>query len=171
MNDETKRGPGRPRSPAGLTPFEKSREGLDMSEGRDPNDQVKAQRQRIPLGSGQSAWFMNYPFEHDKYYYYTFHEDGTRGGRVIEATNAFYEHCTINGENIKRPSGSGFDYLMRLPLRYHEEDLAAQRERRERIERSQNMLKENEYTVDNRGRPVFDGEALAHQSVSENPYA
>lgn len=169
---------GRPRgpSPAGLTAFEKTREGVGMDDGRDPNNAVKAERVRVPLGSGQQTWFMNYEFDWDNYYYYTFHEEATRGGRVAEAINAAYEHCQIAGENIKRPSGNGWDYLMRLPMEYHLEDLERQRQRNKALESAQNTLKSGngiqEYGINPKtGRAFTEGEAVAVQSSSDNPYA
>lgn len=178
MNDQVTRKPGRPpraQSPAGLTPFERTAEGLDMSDGRDPNSAELAKRVRVPLGSGQSVWFMNYPFDHDNYYYYTFHDDANRGGRIAEALAAFYEHCQINGENVKRPSGNGWDYLMRLPMEYHLEDMERQKQRANALEKAQNTLKSTDkiqdYGIDPKsGRPIFEGEAIAKQHSSDNPY-
>lgn len=175
-SNEVKRGPGRPRTAAGLTVFEAQREGVTMDDSRDPNKSVEAERVRIPLGSGQDQWLRGYQLDWKNFHYHLFHESGTRGGRVAEADQAFYEHCVIGGENIKRPAGNGWDYLMRIPQKYYQEDMASARAKSHVIETQMNTLKTSgpvqDYGVDPKsGRPIFDGEAVAKQSVSDNPYA
>ncbi len=165
----------RERSAAGLTPFESTREGLTMTDGRDSNDLVQQERIRVPLGHGQDQWMRGYKLDTVNYHYQIFHESATRGGRIAEADQALFEHCEINGDNIKRPSGSGWDYLMRLPMKYHLEDLQRDKDRRKAMERGHSQLKSDdklqEYGVDSKGRPVFDGEAVGHTKESDNPYA
>lgn len=179
MNDQVtapkKRGPKpREQSAAGLTTFETQRAGLSMADSRDPNEAVKAERIRIPLGTGQDQWLGGYKLDWDNFHYHMFHESQTRGGRVAEADMAFYEHCQLNGENIKRPSGAGWDYLMRIPQKYYQEDMARARKQRQAIESDMNTLKSKDgiqdYGIDKAGRPVFDGEAPVKHGVSENPY-
>ncbi len=167
----------REQSAAGLTIFEAQREGLTKDDSRDPNKRVEAERVRIPFGAGQDQWLNGYHLDWDNYHYHEFHESATRGGRIAEADRAFYEHCQINGENIKRPSGNGWSYLMRIPQKYYQEDMANARKRHKAIEKDMNTLKSKDgiqdYAVDVKsGRPVLEGSAdVAKHSVSENPYA
>jgi hypothetical protein len=169
----------RERSAAGLSIEESQRAGLSMNENdsRDPNSQLRNERVRIPMGAGQDQWLRGYVLDTENFHYHLFHESQTRGGRVAEADGAFYEHCQINGENIKRPSGSGFDYLMRLPIKYYQQDMQRDRDRRNLLEKNHTKLsgddKLQEYGVDKHGRPVFDEARPSRQSTtqSRNPYA
>jgi len=147
-----------------------------MTDDRDPNREVEQERIRVPLGAGQNQWLRGYVLDWDNYHYHMFHESSTRGGRVAEADMAFYEHCQLGGENIKRPAGNGWDYLMRIPRKYYAQDMEAARHKRKGIETQMNTLKSTDkiqdYGIDPKsGRPIFDGEAVAKQSSSDNPYA
>lgn len=177
-----KRGPkpklARERSAAGLSVDEAHRDGITMGDDRDPNTKVEQERVRIPLNSGQKQSLRGYKLDWDNYHYRWFHESQTRGGRVIEAQEAFYEHCVdAQNNNIKTPSGAGFDYLMRLPKKYWQQDVQAARDRRAALRKATNTIKGDEklqeYGVDERGRPVFEGEAPAKRTTStaQNPYA
>lgn len=151
---------------------EAQREGMVMGDSRDPNAKVKQQRQRIPLNAGQVLSTRGYELEEDKYNYHWFLESETRSGRIGSALDAYYEHCTFpDGSNVSASSGNGTMYLMRLPLKYHIEDVKGARERREALRRRENQIKAGEYAVDRQGRPVYEGEAVAHRKVSDNPYS
>lgn len=166
----------RERSAAGLSVDQAHREGVVMGDTRDPNTAVAQERVRIPLDSGQNHTLNGYEMDEKKFHYRWFHESQTRQGRIAAAEGAFYEHCVQDGEIIKRASGAGHDYLMRLPIKYYREDVQRSREKREKMRKVTNTLKGNdklqEYSVDKMGQPVFDGEARAQLSTStgENPY-
>jgi hypothetical protein len=169
----------RERSAAGLSVDEAHREGITMGDDRDPNTAVEQERVRIPLNSGQKQSLRGYKLDWNHYQYRWFHESATRGGRVVEAEQAFYEKC-VDGEGnaIRTPSGAGWDYLMRLPKKYWLEDMAASRARRNKLRQSTQELKGDgkiqEYGVDTKtGRPVFDGETPVKRSssVAPNPYS
>lgn len=173
-----KKKPGRParqRSAAGLSVDEAHRTGIVMGDERDSNTAVVQERVRVPLNSGQQQSLRGYTLDWANFHYYWFHESAGRGGRINEALEAFYEHCQLNGENIKTPAGSGWDYLMRLPIKYYREDVKRARDQREALAKQQDKLKGDdklqEYGVDRYGKPIFEGEAPAHQSSSDNPYA
>lgn len=178
---KAKRGPKkgyRKQSAAGLSIDESTRENAVMTDSRDPNDELVAERIRVPLGSGQDQWMRGYKLDEKNFHYHMFHESQTRGGRVAQANGAFYEHCQIGGENIKRPAGNGWDYLMRIPKKYWQEDMAASRARREKMRKATQTLKGDEklqeYGVDTKtGRPVFEGETPVKRSstVAHNPYS
>lgn len=170
----------RERSAAGLSVDEAHRTGITMGNARDPNTKVEQERVRIPLNSGQNHAWSGYPFDWDNYHYHTFHESPSRQGRIQKAKEAFYEHCTDrnSGENLKCSAGAGFDYLMRLPKKYWQEDMAASRAKRERLRMAEQTLKGDgklqEYGIDSKsGRPVFEGETPVKRSstVADNPYA
>lgn len=168
----------RERSAAGLSVDEAHREGITMGDDRDPNVAVEQERVRIPLNSGQKQSLRGYKLDWDNFHYRWFHESATRGGRVIEAKEAFYEACVdAQGSAITTPSGAGRDYLMRLPKKYWQQDMAASRARREKLRQVTQTLKGDdklqEYGVDNKGRPVFEGETPVRRSstVAHNPYS
>jgi hypothetical protein len=175
---KAKRGPKpRQQSAAGLSAAESTRLEIPMGEGRDPNEQVLQERVRVPLGEGQDQWLRGYKLDWDNFHYHLFHESSTRGGRVAKADQAFYEHCQVNGENLRRPAGNGWDYLMKLPKKYWAQDMAASRARREALRKSTQTIqgdeKLQEYGIDSKGRPVFAGETPVKRSssVAHNPYS
>lgn len=180
LNTEERKKPGpkpRQRSAAGLSVDEAHREGITMGDGRDPNTAVEQERIRIPLDSGMNHSLNGYKLDEKNFHHRWFHESQTRQGRVAAAEGAFYEHCTDgSGEIIKRASGAGHDYLMRLPMKYYKQDVQRSRERREKMRLVTNTVKGSdklqEYGVDAKGRPVFEGDAPAQRSVStgDNPY-
>lgn len=174
------RKPARERSAAGLSLDEAHRDGINVTgEGRDSNEAVEQSRVRIPLNSGHKQSLRGYKMEEDKFHYRWFHESATRGGRIAEALEAFYEHCVDKqGNNITTPSGAGRDYLMRLPKKYWQQDMQASRDRRNALKVATQTLtgdeKLQEYGVDTKtGRPVFEGETPVKRSTSttQNPYA
>jgi hypothetical protein len=170
----------RERSSSGLSVDQAHDMGLNVTgEGRDPNEKVEQERVRIPLNSGQKQSLRGYKLDWDNYHYRWFHESQTRGGRVAEALEAFYEHCTNpSGDNIKTPSGAGFDYLMRLPKKYWNQDVEASRARRNSMRAANNQISGNdklqEYGIDTKtGERKFSGENPVKRSTStsHNPYA
>lgn len=161
----------RARSATEVSVDEAHREGLTMTEERDPNAEVMQERVRIPFNAGQKLSLRGYKLEPDKFHYRWFHEDPTRPGIIPAALEAFYEHCTMNGQPIKAPSGAGADYLMRLPMEYHRDDLKAAKEKRAKLRQRDSKLADNEYTTDDKGRPVYEGEVRVNRKQSDNPYA
>lgn len=169
LQSVVKRGrPARDRSTSDLSVDEAHREGIVMSESRDPNDAVEQARVRVPLTSGQKLSLRGYKLDTKNYHYHWFQDDP---GRIESAEEAFFEKCHMNGADIKAPSGGGYSYLMRLPIKYHLEDVLASHERRNKARQQQIMLKKGEYTVDGRGRPQYEGEMVVKRSTSTNPYA
>jgi len=162
----------RQRSAAGLSVDEAQREGIIMGDSRDPNAAVMQERVRIPMNSGQKMSLRGYQLEQDKYHYHWFHESHVSGGRVLDAQNAFYEICVMpDGSNVTAPSGNGTQYLMRLPLKYYREDMAASKEKRAALRKREAKLGKGEYTVNEKGRHVDEGEVIVRRSTSDNPYA
>lgn len=162
----------RDRNVSGLSVDQAHREGIVMGDSRDPNAAVEQERVRVPLTSGQKLSLRGYKLDWANFHYHWVHDDPGRPGRVQAYKAAFYEHCLHeDGSVICTPSGAGMDYLMRLPSKYHQEDVRASRDRRLAARRRESVLKDGEYTVDRQGRAVDEGEVVVRRSVSENPYA
>jgi V8-like Glu-specific endopeptidase len=175
MSTAAARGPGRPpreRSAAGLSVDEAQREGIVMGDDRDPNVAVEQSRIRIPMNSGQKLSLRGYKLDESEFAYKWFHEEQTRSGRIQDALNAFYEHCTLpDGSMLTANSGSGTMYLMRLPRQYWNQDVKASKDKRMALRKREAQLKDGEYTVDKYGRAVDSGEVIVSRKTSDNPYA
>lgn len=157
---------------------EAQRTGQIMGDPRDPNAEIAQTRVRIPLNSGQKLSLRGYKLDWDNYHYHWFHESDVSGGRIADAKEAAYEHCVHpDNSHITAPSGSGKQFLMRLPRKYWLEDMAASRDRRNALRKKEAQLGKDEYTTDERGRIVTKGEMHVKQRVSgslsnaPNPFA
>jgi hypothetical protein len=172
MTESTeKRGPGRPRSAAGLSVDEAQREGVVMGDDRDPNTEVQQARVRIPMNTGQKLSLRGVKLDKEKYHYKWMYEGPDRLGVLESAKDALYEHVTDNsGAIMKSPSGAGFQYLMRLPKQYWKEDMQASKEKRLAMRRRNNAVEKGQYTVDAKGRAVHEGEVVVARKSSNNPY-
>jgi hypothetical protein len=162
----------RQRSVADVSVDEAHREGLVMCDTRDPNTKAKQDRERVPVNSGQVLSLRGYTLDPDFRHYWVY-EDPTRPTMVEAYKSAFYEHCVSPWDNqiITAASGAGKQYLMRLPMKYYLEDMAAAKKKRDDLRRRDNKLNPGEYTVDKFGKPVEDGEVIVRRSASNNPYA
>jgi hypothetical protein len=171
---KTRQKPGRKAKPrerdaSGLSVDEAHREGITMGDTRDPNTKVAQERVRIPMNAGQKLSLRGYNLDTKAYHYHWFHESPSRPGTLVDAKGAFYEHCQIDGQNVVTPSGSGTDYLMRLPIKYHLEDMQAAKDKRAKMRQSQTAVGKGEYAPTTTGREGGHS-SVVHSSTSTNPY-
>jgi len=159
----------RERSAASISEGEAIREGITMSDSRDPN--AKVRQERVRVGAGQNLSLRGYVLDEENYHYRWVYEGPNKQGRVVDFIAAYYEHCQLHGENLTVPSGGGHNYLMRLPKKYWDEDVKAAREQNIALRRREAQLKPGEYTVDAQGRAVDEGEVYVKRTTSDNPYS
>lgn len=143
--------------------------GEVASEPRNPN--AKARPKRIPMRQGMKLDVSGYKFDRENFYYRFFYDDPQRPGRVTNAEAAYYEHCVdAEGKKISRPSGAGTQYLMRLPMDLHMEDVAAKAERNKRARQEQTALKPNEYAP-TKGKAEGGNSSITDVTYTTNPFA
>lgn len=93
---------------------------------RDDKAHTSAKRpKRIPLGQGSKlSLFDNYATDKTKHYYGFL----DKPGELESVAAAYYEFVKDgNGDKVKIPAGNGLNhYLMYLPKKLYDEDMAAQ---------------------------------------------
>lgn len=143
--------------------------GEVATDQRDPN--ATARPKRIPMRQGLKLAISGYKFDRENFFYRFFYDDPQRPGRVTNAEAAYYEHCVdAQGAKISRPSGGGTQYLMRLPMEYHLEDVAAKTERNKRVRQEQVQLKSNEYAP-TKAKAEGGQSSITDVSYTANPFA
>ena len=97
-------------------------------------------------------------------YYHRWFQD--RDGRISRAQAAFYEHVVDEqGNNYSRPSGPYSMHLMRLPMKYREEDLELKRKRVAATLESEAAIGADEYAPDpETGKAEGGTSAIRHKA-------
>jgi len=149
-------------SPAGMTADRAKVEGVSTDNPRDPN--AGARPERVSMGQGKNLDTPGVTKEADNYYYYWFSD---RPGRIAKALQAYYEHVVNDMGEIER---RGSSYLMRLPIKYREEDLRLKKEKVARTLAAETKLSDNEYAP---GSKSGEGgqSSIVDRTVSDNPYS
>ncbi len=124
-------------APAPADSTREPRQPLEQQEGADPHENVSQEDQRslherraerIPMGRHERLSGIAAPYlrTHTNCYL-RFAID--KPGRLEQYLSAGYEFVTdSNGKKVTFPSGSNHLYLMKLPLEFRKEDLAAREE-------------------------------------------
>ena len=101
---------------------------------------------RVPMNSGKNLDVPEAYLERDKFAYRFFLENDISHGRIAAAKSAWWEHVTDeNGQNIQRNSGASVMYLMKLELKYWEEDQKLKHEKNRATMDKEAMIREGEY--------------------------
>lgn len=165
-----KPGMHRNRSADGATEAQAITMGLQSGDPRDPNTGVRPKR--IPMGQGMNLAIYESGLDDDDFYRHWIDEQPSKGGRLMQAIQAGYEHQVDHlGNQITRRSGAGTMYLMRLPIDFRKEDLAAKRRKSEATMAEQTRLKPNEYAPTRRGEREGGTSSMVDRYETENPYA
>jgi len=119
-------------------------------------DLRKERNPRVPISAG-SKLTVNKGLIEEGYFYYW---GSDRPGDLEQLQDAWYEFVTDgNGQNIMVHGGNGVKlFLMRLPQKYHEEDVMRRQLELEEATFAQASLQKDEYTVGGRG---IGGEGVA----------
>lgn len=136
---------------------------------RDPNKDARPPR--IRMQQSLKLAVPGYPFDWDNFYYRFFYDDPQRPGRIVNAEAAYYEHCVdAKGSKICRPSGGGTQYMMRLPQKYHVEDVEAKRQNNRRVRQEEVRIKKGEYAP-TKSRAEGGESSIVDVTYTENPFA
>ncbi len=142
----------RQRSAADLTESQALSQGLTTEDTRDPN--AGKRPPRVPLNNSLNLKVPGYEFDNDRFHYRFFTENVKRPTRINDAKAAYWEACTDNeGNPIVRNNGNGGKtHLMRLPMQFWREDLAAKKAKVNATLGEQTKLGKNEYAPTEKDR-------------------
>lgn len=141
-------------------------ESREAADPRDTNQRPK----RVPIRPGTNLDYPEDRLDREKFAYRWFLDHPSRPGRIQQAIAAYWEHTQENGANVQRPSGSGQQFLMKLPIMYWNEDQELKRERNRANMAQENELGPNEYAPDAQGRREGGTSARTSNVSSGNPY-
>lgn len=110
MNDTVKRKPGRP------------------ARGEEAH-QNKQRPARVPMSAGNKLMVPD-SLKEEGYQYYWAITGPDHPGKLAQMEAAYWEFVIRDGEKMELPAGKGNTHvLMRLPMEYYREDMAAQQKR------------------------------------------
>jgi len=106
------------------------------------------------------------------FFYRWFYEDDKAPGRVRDAEAAYYETVKdAKGKNITRNDKFGRQVLMRLPMEYRQQDLAARKKRLDDSMRTHMKVGHNEYAPTKTSAEGNDSSFVGSERPVENPFA
>jgi len=135
-----------------------SREDTAHSSGRPP---------RIPMGNSKKLDFPEHLKEEGFYYRWIIGKEG----KVAQAKAAYYEHVSDGqGNNYTRQADKYVQYLMKLPMKYREEDNLLKRKAVAATLAQEASIGANEYAPTPEGRKE-GGTSAINTRESDNPYS
>jgi len=138
---------------------------LTLGGGSSSRDSVREPERppRIIMGQGMNLAIPKGLVDETKYKIRWFAENQTKAGKIAQAKGAYWEHVQDeHGSNYQRPSGGDTMYLMKLPIKYWQEDLSLKRKKVQATLDSETKIGKGEYSPSGK-------ESAVTRSISHSP--